>query len=171
MSYRVVYFPKRKIYLLINNQIMSLSKLCQAEYRRLKKIQNYQYLLPNNYKKIGIALLFISVIILITRKYLYEDAELLRQIAKKGMLVALLLVTISKEKIEDELIIKLRGQAFAIALVAGVVYTLIQPLINYLVALLIKPEKAIYADLDDFIILWFMMVLYLMFFYMFKRYR
>jgi len=150
---------------------MSLAKLCQAEYRRLKKIQNYQYLLPNNYKRIGIVLLVIALLTLITRKYLFEDVDLIQQIAKKGMLVALLIITLSKEKIEDELIIKLRGQAFAIALIAGVVYTLIQPLINYLVALLIRPEKAIYADLDDFIILWFMMVMYLMFFYMFKRYR
>ena len=150
---------------------MSLSKICQAEYKRLKKIQNYQYLLPNYYKRVGLVLLAMAVITLIVREYIFEDPELIQQIARKVMLVGLLIITISYEKIEDELIIKLRGQAFAIALVAGVVYTLIQPLINYIVALVIKPEKAIYADLDDFIILWFMMVLYLMFFYMFKRYR
>ena len=148
-----------------------IKKFCEAEYRRLKKIQNYQYLLPNQYKKVGIALLIASIIALLTRKYLFEDLELVQQIGKKGMLLALLLITISKEKIEDELITKLRGQAFAVAFISGVIYTLIQPLINYLVALLIKPEKAIYNDLGDFVVLWFMLVMYLTFFYMFKRYR
>ena len=150
---------------------MNFTNFCQAEYRRLKKIQNYQYLLPNYYKKVGISLLILSLITLMTRKYLIEDGELIRQIAKKGMLLSLLLITISKEKIEDELIIKLRGQAFAFAFVAGVIYTLIQPLINYLVALVIRPEKAVLNGLDDFIILWFMLVMYLTFFYLFKRYR
>ena len=148
-----------------------IKKFCEAEYRRLKKIQNYQYLLPNQYKKVGIALLIASIIALLTRKYLFEDLELVQQIGKKGMLLALLLITISKEKIEDELITKLRGQAFAVAFISGVIYTLIQPLINYLVALMIKPEKAIYNDLGDFVVLWFMLVMYLTFFYMFKRYR
>lgn len=151
--------------------IMNFTNFCQAEYRRLKKIQNYQYLLPNYYKKVGISILIISLITLITRKYLIDDGELIRQIAKKGMLLSLLLITMSKEKIEDELIIKLRGQAFAFAFVAGVIYTLIQPLINYIVALVIRPEKAVFNGLDDFIILWFMMVMYLTFFYLFKKYR
>jgi len=148
-----------------------ITKLCKAEYRRLKKIQNYQYLLPNHYKKVGIALLFASLTALIARKYLFEDVDIVQEIGRKGMLLALLLITLSKEKIEDELIIKLRGQAFAAAFIAGVIYTLVQPLINYMVAFLIKPEKAIYSDLGDFIVMWFMLVIYLTFFYMFKRYR
>ncbi|MDX5584599.1 MAG: hypothetical protein QNK20_06660 [Aureibaculum sp.] len=148
-----------------------ITKFCEAEYMRLKKIQNYQYLLPNHYKKVGIALLIASLAALITRKYLFEDVELVQEIGRKGMLLALLLITLSKEKIEDELITKLRGQAFAVAFIAGVIYTLVQPLINYLVALLIKPENATYSDLGDFIVMWFMLVIYLSFFYMFKRYR
>ena len=119
----------------------------------------------------GIALLIASLAALITRKYLFEDVELVQEIGRKGMLLALLLITLSKEKIEDELITKLRGQAFAAAFIAGVIYTLVQPLINYMVAFLIKPEKAIYSDLGDFIVMWFMLVIYLSFFYMFKRYR
>lgn len=148
-----------------------ITKLCKAEYRRLKKIQNYQYLLPNHYKKVGIALLIASLTALIARKYLFEDLDIVQEIGRKGMLLALLLITLSKEKIEDELITKLRGQAFAAAFIAGVIYTLVQPLINYMVAYLIKPEKAIYSDLGDFIVMWFMLVIYLTFFYMFKRYR
>lgn len=148
-----------------------ITKLCKAEYRRLKKIQNYQYLLPNHYKKVGIALLISSLTALIARKYLFEDLDIVQEIGRKGMLLALLLITLSKEKIEDELITKLRGQAFAAAFIAGVIYTLVQPLINYMVAYLIKPEKAIYSDLGDFIVMWFMLVIYLTFFYMFKRYR
>lgn len=148
-----------------------ITKFCEAEYRRLKKIQNYQYLLPNHYKKVGIALLIASLAALITRKYLFEDVGLVQEIGRKGMLLALLLITLSKEKIEDELITKLRGQAFAVAFIAGVIYTLVQPLINYLVALIIKPENATYSDLGDFIVMWFMLVIYLSFFYMFKRYR
>lgn len=148
-----------------------ITKLCKAEYRRLKKIQNYQYLLPNHYKKVGIALLIASLTALIARKYLFEDLDIVQEIGRKGMLLALLLITLSKEKIEDELITKLRGQAFAAAFIAGVIYTLVQPLINYMVAYLIKPEKAIYSDLGDFIVMWFMLIIYLTFFYMFKRYR
>ena len=95
----------------------------------------------------------------------------LQQIAKNGMLVGLLIVIISKEKIEDELISKIRGQAFSFAFVVGVIYAIIMPFTNYIADLIFKNKEALYSDLGDFVVLWFMMVMYLAFFYLFKRTR
>ena len=64
-----------------------ITKFCEAEYRRLKKIQNYQYLLPSHYKKVGIVLFIASLAALITRKYLFEDVGLVQEIGRKGMLL------------------------------------------------------------------------------------
>jgi len=84
-------------------------------------------------------------------------------------LVFLFVIVISKEKIEDERIQKIRGQAFSFTFLAAVLYVLVQPLVTYFVALLVKSEKAVVEDLGDFQILWFMLIVYLVFFHFVKK--
>ena len=146
---------------------MAKETFYEAERRRLRQFQKFQ--LSNQYKKIGIGLFIISIILLFVKKFFVDDLILLRTIAQKGMLVAMLIIAISKEKIEDEMIHKLRGQSFSMAFIAGVIYALIQPLANYVVFKVVKPQKAIYEDLGDFQVLWFMLTIYLLFFYVLKR--
>jgi len=141
---------------------------CEAEERRFEKLKNIG--LPHSFKKVGILLVVLSILFMFGRKLFdIEVATTLKFVLKRLLLVGLLLIAISKEKIEDEMIRTIRGQAFTIAFIAGVVYTLIQPLINYVVAFFIEKDKEPLADLGDFQVLWFLLTMYLLFFYMIKR--
>ncbi len=147
---------------------MAKETFCEAEDRRLRKIMNFG--LPNSYKKIGIALVAVCLLFLIARKlFSMEISETIRFISKRVVLVGLLIIVISKEKIEDEMIQNIRGRAFTMAFIVGVIYTLLQPLINYIASFIIEKDKEPLSDVGDFQVLWFLLTMYLLFFYMIKR--
>ena len=146
---------------------MNMKSIIECERKRVEKFLNFK--LPNHFKKIGwfgFALVFIT---LLATKFFDGDYEVLITVLKKLSLVFLLIVVFSREKTEDEMIQKIRAQSFSFAFLGGVLYTLGQPIINYFVFLIAKPEKAIVEDLGDFQILWFMLTVYLMFFYVTKK--
>jgi len=146
---------------------MNLKSVSECEDRRIQKFINYK--LPNHYKKIGWAGFILSFAILIATKFFDGDYSVLVEVLKRLLLVFLLIVVMSKEKVEDEMIKSIRSQAFSFAFVGAVAYTLLQPLVNLIVALIVKPEKAIFNDLGDFQILWFMMTIYLVVFMKLKK--
>ncbi len=92
-------------------------------------------LLPVQFKKVGIGLLLISVIINITGKsqVLAVEGELLKSIATIGLLISFLLLAISKDKIEDELTIKIRMTALATAFLFGVLEVIFQPIVHLII--------------------------------------
>ncbi len=146
---------------------MEKNKICNAEERRLHWLVNFK--LPNSYKKVGWGLLIISFAFLIVTKFLDGDYLLINSIVKKIVLVALLIVAISKDEIEDELVESLRAKAFSFSFIFGVLFVLVQPFINYVALLVLKPEKAQFKDLGDFQILWFLLIVYLTAFWFLKR--
>ena len=147
---------------------MSKETFCEAEERRMNKILNFG--LPNSYKKIGISLVAVCILFLISRKLFdLEISETIRFISKRVVLVGLLIVVISKEKVEDEMIQSLRGRAFTMAFIFGVIFTLIQPLFNYIASFIVEKDKEGLTDVGDFQILWLLLTIYLLFFYMLKR--
>jgi hypothetical protein len=148
---------------------MNLKKIQECERNQFDKLKKYQ--LSNKFKRIGWLIVILSFILLLSKRFLFTEQEILGQIAKNVALLGLLIVIISKEKIEDELIGVIRGKAFSFAFVAGVVYTLVMPVTDFLVDLAIGNKEASYSELGDFIILWFMMVVYLAFFHLLKRTR
>ncbi|MFK7750572.1 MAG: hypothetical protein AB8B65_19430 [Kordia sp.] len=147
---------------------MAKETFCEAEERRFEKFKNFG--LPHSFKKIGIVLVAVSIVFLISRKLFdLEISETIKFILKRVILVGLLFVAIAKEKVEDEMIRIIRGQAFSMAFIAGVVYTLLQPAINYMVSLIVEKDKEPLTDLGDFQVLWFLLTMYLLFFYMIKK--
>ena len=88
----------------------------------MNKNQKDLRLLPNYFKKIAWGLLAIILIIVVLKlsNVLQKDKELLINIIQSGVLLALLLLSITKDKIEDELTIKIRMGAFAGAFILGV---------------------------------------------------
>lgn len=146
---------------------MNTRKFCDGEERRLNWLITRK--LPNNWKRIGWGILFISLALILLNRYLDVDYLLFKSILKNTMLVGLLIVVISKEKIEDELVENLRSKAFSFAFIMGVVWVLVQPHINYFVSFLIESENANYQDLGDFQILWFLLIIYLTTFWFLKR--
>lgn len=148
---------------------MNFRNTADCEKNQLEKLKKYQ--LPHFYKKIGISITLLAFVVLLARKFAFPDIDYVQQLAKNGMLVGLLIIIISKEKIEDELIRKLRGQAFSFAFIAGVIYTLVMPLTDFVVDLFISSNEASYKEIGDFMVLWFMMVMYLAFFTVLKKAR
>jgi len=148
---------------------MTWKQLCEAEYRRLKKLQNFQ--LPNYYKKIGVGLFILSLLSLVLLSAFATDAELIRSIFRKGLLIGLLIVSLAKDGIEDELTLKLRMQSYSMAFICGVLYAVIQPYVNYLFNSQVKMKDVPYSDLGDFQVLIFMLLVQLGFFGLLKRMR
>jgi len=92
------------------------------------------------------------------------DNELL----KPGLLLGLLLISISREKDEDEMIVQLRAQSYSLAFVIGVIDAFVQPYVNYGITFLAKPEKAS-LDMSQYQVLFFMLLVQIIFFYKLKR--
>jgi hypothetical protein len=128
-------------------------------------------MLPHSYKKVGAWLLGLSFLALVILKINMGELGIYRTALKQLMLVGLLFMAISKEEIEDEMIVNLRAQAFSLSFICGIIYALVQPYINYGVAAVVAPEKAIYEEFGTFIILWFMLTVHLLFFYVLKKAR
>ena len=146
---------------------MNLKSVSECEDRRISKFFNYK--LPNYYKKIGWAGFILSFVILISTKFFDGDYSILVEILKRLLLVFLLIVVMSKEKVEDEMIKSIRSQAFSFAFVGAVAYTLLQPVVNLIVSSIVRPNKVIFEDLGDFQVLWFMMIVYLVVFMKLKK--
>ena len=147
---------------------MTTRAFFNCERTKLGEMKNYQ--LPNRFKKIGIAIALISFASLFINKFSVNLPEY-RLFARYGLLVGMLLISISKEKIEDELIAQLRMQSYTIAFVLGVVYTLALPFIDYFVDVLFKTNEAIIKDIGDFQILWILLCVQVFYFESLKRFH
>ncbi len=146
---------------------MNIKSASECEDRRILKFINFK--LPNYYKKIGWIGFTISFVILLSTKYFDGDFSILIELLKRLLLVFLLIVVMSKEKVEDEMIKSIRSQAFSFAFVGAVAYTLLQPTVNLIVSAIVRPDKVIFEDLGDFQVLWFMMIVYLVVFMKLKK--
>jgi len=145
---------------------MTLKSILDCERKSLKEMDKYQ--LPNYFKKIGVGLFVVSIISLFINAFSI-NVFLYREIAKYGMLIGMLLISISKEKIEDELITKLRMQSYTFAFIAGVFYALTLPFMDYFVDLIFQSDKAILKDMGDWQILWILLSVQVFYFEMLKR--
>ena len=141
----------------------SFLKCEQERVDRLKKLQ-----LPHLYRKIGIVIAVVTFILLFVNAFTINNLDY-RLAIKYGMLVGLLLVSISKEKIEDELIANLRMQSYTFAFIVCVAYTIVQPFINYAVDYFVDAEKAMVKDTGDFVILFILLCVQVFYFEMLKR--
>ena len=147
-----------------------MNHILEYEKKNLKKLQNLK-LLPNRVKGISIIMVAISLVLLIAGKFLFADYHTLRLLIKNLLLVSLLLVSISRDKVEDELILQLRVQSYAFAFITGVVYAMVQPFANLLVESLINNEAATFAELSVTQVLFFMLLVQLFYFTFTKRMR
>lgn len=91
-------------------------------------------LLPAPFKKIAFGLMTLSILLIIpaASKLLSLDKEIDMTIAKIGLLISLLMLALTKNKVEDELTIKLRLKALASSFIFGTVYVIAIPLVNLL---------------------------------------
>ncbi|QNM86323.1 hypothetical protein H9W90_04150 [Polaribacter pectinis] len=144
---------------------MSKQSICERERSHLEKMNKFQ--LGNQFKKIGLIIAIGTFVLMIGRKYI-EDSEWIRPILHGILLIGLLLISLSKEKIEDEFIDSLRSQSYRLAFIMAIVYSLVQPLVNYGVGNLLNQNEEM-KSFSYFQVLFFMLIVQLMFFWQLKR--
>jgi cytochrome bd-type quinol oxidase subunit 2 len=91
--------------------------------------------LPNYFKKIGggfILLAIVAPIVINLSEFHFADSskEIARTIVFDLFILGLLLVTLSKDKVEDEMTLALKLKSMAGAFVFGAVFTLVYPFLG-----------------------------------------
>ncbi|MCF7561403.1 hypothetical protein L3X39_12210 [Sabulilitoribacter multivorans] len=148
---------------------MNLKSIQECERTKLEKFLS-KFQLPHIYKKIGIGTVVLSFILLTVIKFTDNEPSWMRLSLKHLMIVGLLVISISREKIEDELIESLRSKSYALAFIIGVIYTMLQPAVNYVADLIIDSQEEI-GNIYYFEVLLFMLLIQVMFFEVLKRNR
>ncbi|MDJ0645857.1 MAG: hypothetical protein QNJ57_07750 [Flavobacteriaceae bacterium] len=143
---------------------MTKETFCEAERRRLDKLNKFQ--LPHKFKKIGWSIVLMSFLLMIA-KIFFNEPLWVKTVLNNIFLLGLLMVSISKEKVEDELIVSLRAQSYRLAFTIGVLYAIIQPLIEYFVDTLLQKEPSL--GFSYFQVLIFMLFIQLAFFESLKK--
>ena len=144
---------------------MSKQSICERERSQLEKMNKFQ--LGNQFKKIGFIIAIGTFMLMIGRKYI-DNSEWVKPILHGVLLIGLLIISLSKEKVEDEFIDSLRSQSYRLAFVMAIVYSLVQPLINYGVGTLLNQDDEL-QGFSYFQVLFFMLIVQLMFFWQLKR--
>jgi hypothetical protein len=146
---------------------MGLKSIHDCEERMLMKWLRFK--LPHYMKRVGWGAFAVFMIAILATKFFDGDYTVLKEILKRLILVSLFVVVLSKEKVEDERIKELRGQAFSFSFLLAVAYVLVQPIVNYIANLIVNDGEGVFQDLGDFVILWFLLIVYLMFFHFSKK--
>ncbi|WP_426062340.1 hypothetical protein [Flavobacterium sp. DSP2-3-1] len=104
----------------------------EGDIEKINKFIGYQ--LPNKFKIVGLVLFITSILSIIAFESFFGNSKyygLLDRIAQTGLVLGLLIISISKEKMEDELMIKIRLQSYNYAVMGAVLLYLIMPFVNY----------------------------------------
>ena len=146
---------------------MDVKSFMEYERKSLEKMKRYQ--LPNWFKKIGIGIILISIVAFFVNKFSIEDIDI-KLISKYGILIGLLLISISKEKIEDELITSLRMQSYTFSFIAGVIITLLtNPIFNFIANFISQRQGENFQEVGDWEILWILLSVQVFYFEFLKR--
>lgn len=149
---------------------MNTGKIMDCERNRLEKLTNFR--LPQYFYKVGIVIGAITIVMMFIRAFAMEgDTEWLKHLLQKTLLIGMLLMSIAKDKEEDELTVKLRMQSYTWAFITGVIYALVMPYVEFGVSNVVNNGGEAYKDLGDFQILIFMLMIQLMSYHTLKRYR
>ncbi|WP_375560826.1 hypothetical protein ACE193_24540 [Bernardetia sp. OM2101] len=144
---------------------MNLTEICENEQKGFNRLK----LFPHAFKKIGFAGLILSVLAVSFFRFAMEDAATLLSVSAKLVLVFMLLISISREKIEDEMISKLRVQSYSFAFVTGVIYALAMPVIDFLFDSVVEMKASDYSEMSSAILLWFMLFVQIAYFHVLKK--
>ncbi|WP_115461409.1 hypothetical protein [Winogradskyella aurantiaca] len=146
---------------------MGLKNIQECERNKIERWAAFQ--LEHKWKRFGILLSVLCLVLLMLLKLMDLNTLESSFVLKRVLLIGLLVISLSKDKEEDEMIVSLRAKSFTLAFVLAVVYSLVQPLVNVLVFYLIKGDMT--DSFSYFQVLSFMLMLQIMFFEVLKRNR
>lgn len=110
------------------------------------KINKYtNYLLPNKFKRIGLVLFVCAFISYFAIGVYVENSNyyLFQNLARTIAILGLLMIAISKEKVEDELITKIRMQSYHYAVIGTVIVHFFMSFVPSILALLFSETPRI----------------------------
>ena len=149
---------------------MDMHRIWECERRQLEKW--YHFRLPGSFVQLGWLVFGLTIVGLLAIKLLGGEWHLMRDFLRKGMLVGLLLVSLARDREEDEMTLHLRAQSYAVAFICGVLYAVVQPYITYVLSLwLERPDPARYLEWGGFQVLVFMLLVQVLYYGMLKRTR
>lgn len=144
---------------------MVKQSICEKEKSYVEKMNKFQ--LHHKYKKIGYIISFSAFALMIVKKFV-DEPSWVKPVLSGLLLVGMLLISLAKEKLEDEYLDSLRSQSYRIAFILVILYALVQPFINFGVGLLFDETEKL-EGLNYFQILFYMLVVQLMVFWQLKR--
>ena len=122
----------------------------EGDIEKIDKFTGYQ--LPNKFKIVGLVVVIVSVLSIITSLKLYmldvKYHELFERIALSSSVIGLLIISISREKIEDELIGKIRMQSYNYAVIVTVLVYLTLPFIHFTIESILSSMPKIEGSKD-----------------------
>ena len=126
----------------------------------MNKIQQDLKLLPTNFKKVAFGIMLISalLVVLSISKLLPIDKEIIKTVAKTGFLISLLLLVITRNKIEDELTLRIRLKAFAASFIYGVATVIVESFISLLFGNIFLTDKGVTELLISMFLFYFIMI-------------
>ena len=144
---------------------MKKSKICERERIQLEKMNKFQ--LGSHYKKVGFTVAITSFVLIIAIKYI-DNPVWLKPFLHGILLIGLLLISVSKEKFEDEYFDSLRSQSYRLAFILAILYALLQPIVNFVVSYLLQQDNE-YESFNYLQVLFFMLIVQLLFFWKLKK--
>lgn len=122
----------------------------EGDIEKIDKFTGYQ--LPNKFKIVGLVVFIVSILSIVTslKMYILDDKyqDLFERIALSGMVLGTLIISISREKIEDELIAKIRMQSYHYAVLGTVLFYLAIPFVHFIIELLLSDMPTIEGSKD-----------------------
>jgi hypothetical protein len=117
---------------------MKSSMRLPEDIEKINKFTSYQ--LPNKFKIVGLVIFVVSILLIVTsfKNYCIDDKyhNLFERIVLSSMVMGTLIISISREKLEDELIAKIRMQSYHYAVLGTVLFYLIIPFVHFIYELL-----------------------------------
>lgn len=132
---------------------MKLKSIIESERKSMEKINKIQ--LSSKFKFIGSTVFSISLVSTIILSFLLEKSEnkdFYIITAKFLMLLGMLMVSLSKEEIEDELVVRMRMQSYSFAFICAIMYVLVLPFVGYFFGF-IRSNSEGFENMGDFTIL------------------
>jgi len=145
---------------------MGQSVVSKSETRKQRGLKRIQ--LPNYFKKIGWGIAILSFLSLMVNKLSIESLEY-KMVARYGLLLGVFIVSMARDKIEDEFIVSLRMRSYSLAFVAGIVYAFVLPLIDYAIDFVRFGDGVEFKQAGDFMILWILMTIQVFYFEYLKK--
>ena len=142
-----------------------MSSKMNCERRTLDKMLDIGF--PPKFKQIGMVTFILFFIGLFVNALMIEN-QVLKYICKYGLLVSLMVISLSKEEVEDEMLHSLKLKSYTLAFLIAIMHTLLLPFINYVVDLLLG-EEPVLQESGDWMILWLLLFIQVSYYELLKR--